>query len=76
MAIPSKQIGWSNESNLLWEIAKEIEQINGIVGAGKSTGTSATGNSGIPSKQIGWSQEEYLLYIVLKQLARLRQTLA
>lgn len=76
MAIPSKQIGWSQESYLIWEIAKEIEQINGIVGAGKPNGTSATGNVGIRSKQIGWSQEENLLYEVLKQLARLRQTLA
>lgn len=76
MSIPSKQIGWSQESNLLWEIAKEIEQINGIVGAGKPNGTSSTGNIGIRSKQIGWSQEENLLYEVLKQLARLRQTLA
>lgn len=29
MAIPSKQIGWSNEANLLWYIAKELEQIKG-----------------------------------------------
>lgn len=74
MAIISKQIGWSQESNLLWEIAREIEQITRIVGAGK-TGTSST-NLSIPNKQIGWTQEEYLLYEVLKQLARLKQTLA
>jgi len=76
MAIPSKQIGWSQESNLIWEIAKEVEQINRIVGAGKPNGTSATGNVGIPSRQIGQSQEANLLYELLKQLARLRQTLA
>lgn len=29
MAIPSKQIGWSNEANLLWYVAKELEQIKG-----------------------------------------------
>ena len=76
MAIPSKQIGWSQESNLIWEIAKEVEQINKIVGAGKPNGTSATGNVGIPSRQIGQSQEANLLYELLKQVARLRQTLA
>jgi hypothetical protein len=76
MAIPSKQIGWSQESNLIWEIAKEVEQINRIVGAGKPNGTSATGNVGIPSRQIGQSQEANLLYELLKQVARLRQTLA
>ena len=27
MAIPAKQIGWSQESNLLWEIAKELDNI-------------------------------------------------
>lgn len=27
MSIPSKQIGWSNESNLLWQVAKEIEYL-------------------------------------------------
>ena len=27
MAVPSKQIGWTNESNLLWYIAKELEKL-------------------------------------------------
>jgi len=76
MAIPSKQIGWSQESNLLWEIAKELDQINGILGVGKPTGTSSIGNSGVPSRQIGQSQEVKLLYEVLKQVSRMRQTLA
>ncbi len=76
MAIPSRQIGWSTESNLIWEIVREVEQINKIVGAGKPNGTSSTGNIGIPNRQIGQSQEANLLYELLKQLARLRQTLA
>jgi hypothetical protein len=75
MAIPSKQIGWSQESNLLWEIAKTIEKINGQLGVGKPAGSSPTGNLNLPSKQIGGSQEYYLLYEVLKQLARMRQTI-
>ena len=29
MAIPSKQIGWSQESNLLWEILKKTNQLGG-----------------------------------------------
>jgi hypothetical protein len=73
MAIPSKQIGWSQESNLLWEIAKTIEKINIQLGVGKPSGNSPTGNVGIPSKQIGASQEVNLLYEVLKQLARMKQ---
>lgn len=31
MAIFSKQIGWSNESNLLWEIWKQLEKLAGVV---------------------------------------------
>jgi hypothetical protein len=31
MAINSKQIGWSNESNLLWEIWKQLEKLAGVV---------------------------------------------
>lgn len=27
MAVPAKQIGWSQESNLLWEIANELENL-------------------------------------------------
>lgn len=27
MSIPNRQIGWSNEANLLWYISKELEQI-------------------------------------------------
>jgi hypothetical protein len=30
MAIPGKQIGWSNESNLIWEISKQLEQLINI----------------------------------------------
>ena len=76
MAIPNKQIGWSTESNLIWEIAREVEKINQIVGASKPAGTSPTGNLAIPNRQIGQSQEANLLYELLKQVARLRQTLA
>ena len=46
MAIPSKQIGWSNESNLLWEICKQLEkascQLCNIVGPAGTSGTSGT----------------------------------
>lgn len=76
MGVPNRQIGWSQESNLIWEIAKEIDQINKIVGAGKPQGTSPTGSIGVSRRQIGWSQEENLLYEVLVGLAKLRQTLA
>lgn len=31
MAIPRKQIGWSQESNLIWEINKRLEKLNNIL---------------------------------------------
>lgn len=30
MGIPNKQIGWSNESNLLWQIAKQIDYLTKV----------------------------------------------
>lgn len=30
MAIPRKQIGWSNESNLLWQISSQLEKLTGV----------------------------------------------
>jgi hypothetical protein len=30
MGVPNKQIGWSNESNLLWQIVKQIERLIGV----------------------------------------------
>jgi hypothetical protein len=40
MAIIPKQIGWSQESNLLWELLKKVDRLNGIasaIGGGGST---------------------------------------
>jgi hypothetical protein len=42
MAIPSKQIGWSTESNLLWQISKELEQLIKVTGANLTTTTTTT----------------------------------
>jgi len=36
VAILSKQIGWSQESNLLWELLKKVDRLNGIVSAGNN----------------------------------------
>lgn len=39
----SKQIGWSNEANLLYEILKEIKKLQGIVSKiGVTTTTTTT----------------------------------
>ena len=40
MSIPNRQIGWSTESNLLWQVAKQIQRLSGIIA-----------NSGVPGSQ-------------------------
>jgi hypothetical protein len=43
MAIPSRQIGWSTKSNLLWQISKQLEALSGIMYArGNPTTTTTT----------------------------------
>jgi len=46
MAIGRKQIGWSQESNLLWEISRQMEKLTGVVfnsGGGGGGVQSVTG---------------------------------
>ncbi len=42
MAIPSKQIGWSTKSNLLWQISKQLERLICVRSCGCSTTTTTT----------------------------------
>jgi hypothetical protein len=42
MAIPNKQIGWSNESNLIWEISRQLEQLIGVANIISVTTTTTT----------------------------------
>jgi hypothetical protein len=49
MGIPNRQIGWSQESNLLWQISKQLDEascqlcnISGSSGTSGSAGTSGT----------------------------------
>jgi len=42
MAIPSRQIGWGTEENLLWEISKQLEQLTGVIGNLITTTTTTT----------------------------------
>ncbi len=41
MGIPRKQIGWSQESNLLWEISKQLETLIKVT-ASLTTSTTTT----------------------------------
>ena len=42
MSIPRKQIGWSNESNLLWEISRQLDRINSFMCTGGCPTTTTT----------------------------------
>ena len=42
MAIPSKQIGWSQESNLLWQISKQLEYLTQVTANCCPTTTTTT----------------------------------
>jgi hypothetical protein len=45
MAIPSRQIGWSTKSNLLWEISKQLEALTGVIGRNIPVTTTTTTSS-------------------------------
>lgn len=42
MAIPSRQIGWSTQSNLLWQISKRLELLIKVMGANNTTTTTSS----------------------------------
>ena len=46
MAIPSRQIGWGTEENLLWQISKQLEAINGVAYNAGGGGSGTSGSSG------------------------------
>jgi hypothetical protein len=42
MGIPNRQIGWSQESNLLWQISKQLQKLIQVSGALSTTTTTTT----------------------------------
>jgi hypothetical protein len=42
MAIPARQIGWSQKSNLLWQISKQLEYLTDVLYKGSTTTTTTT----------------------------------
>lgn len=53
MSILSKQIGWSNESNLLWDILNQIDRLTGVIsqsgGGGGGSGTVTSVGMTVPT---------------------------
>jgi hypothetical protein len=54
MAIPSRQIGWGTEENLLWEISKQIERLTCVTagGCGSLITTTTTSTTAAPAYRV------------------------
>jgi hypothetical protein len=44
----NKQIGWSNEANLLWEVSKKLERLIQVTGSSTPTITTTTTTTAAP----------------------------
>ena len=66
MAIPSRQIGWSTQSNLLWTISKELERLTCVMAGGCSTPTILTYSVGEP---VSMAYPAVSIYCDLPQVA-------
>lgn len=64
----SQQIGWSQESKLIYQIVQQTEKLNKIL-----PGNQPAANTTRVSKQIGWSNESNLYYEWLRSLDKLTQ---
>ena len=42
MGIPSRQIGWGTEENLLWQISKQLEYLTKVLSNISQTTTTTT----------------------------------
>jgi hypothetical protein len=71
MAIRGKQIGWSQESNLLWQILQGVSNLTKQFSVKCAGHVPNTTNSGtVPPRQIGWSNESELLWEISRELNR------
>jgi hypothetical protein len=71
MAIRGKQIGWSKESNLLWQILQGVSNLTKQFSVKCPIPSPPGTKSGtIPPRQIGWSNESELLWEISRELNR------
>jgi hypothetical protein len=59
MAIPSRGIGWSEQSNLLWQISKELERLTCVMAGGCTTTTTTTTSAITNYNVAGCERMEY-----------------
>lgn len=62
MAIGNKQIGWSNESNLLWDISNQLDRLTKVIAAntGGGGGTNPT-STFMPFNNAGTFADSFLV---------------
>jgi hypothetical protein len=48
MAIPSRQIGWGTDSNLLWQISKQLEYLTKVTGTASDVTVINDGSNPVP----------------------------
>jgi hypothetical protein len=59
MAIRAKQIGWSQESNLLWQISYQLDRLIQVAGGPYTTSTTTTTTTAPPSFLVEYLQISY-----------------
>ena len=64
----SQQIGWSQESKLIYQIIQQLDRLNQLI-----PGNQPAYNTTPVSKQIGWSNESNLYYELLRSLDKVTQ---
>ena len=48
MGVPNKQIGWSQESNLLWQISNQLDQLIKVTSKLTTSTTTTTTTTAAP----------------------------
>ena len=65
MAIPSRQIGWGTEENLLWEISKQIERLTCVTAGGCGAITTTTTSTVAPTTTTTTTLPVYRVFTAL-----------
>lgn len=64
MAIPNKQIGWSQRANLLWEISKQLERLTQVAGSiviNPTPLTTTTTTTSLPGDYLSTENNDQLI---------------
>jgi hypothetical protein len=65
MAIPSRQIGWGTEDNLLWQISKQLERLTCVTAGGCGAITTTTTSTVAPTTTTTTTLPVYKVFTAL-----------